>query len=104
MPEVGSVNDVLVRLVARLVVVLTNKDVVNATQVGTSYQCRTTRLGLTDKQCPLLVLANKQVVCDAWRLSAALCCIKHDILRSDACRRVAHCHGRVHGEPLSKPD
>ena len=66
-------SDVLDRLVVRRMVVLTNKDVVNATQVVVSYQSRTTRLGPTSKPRPLLVLAHEQVVCDAWRLSAALC-------------------------------
>ena len=67
-------SDVLDRFVVRRMVVLTNKDVVNTIQVGTSYQCRTTRPGPASKPRPLLVLANKQVVFDAWRLSAALCC------------------------------
>ena len=90
-------SDVLDRFVVRRMVVLTNKDVVNTIQVGTSYRRRTTRRRPASKPRPLLVLANKQVVCDAWRLSAALCGIKPNTLTSDVCRRVAHCHGRVHG-------
>ena len=68
-----------------------NTDVVNTIQVGTSYQYHTSQLCPTSKPRPLLVLAHEQVVCDAWHLSAALCCIKHDIRRSDACHRVTHC-------------
>ena len=73
MAEVVSVSDVLDRFVVRRMVVLTNKDVVNTTQVGTSYQSRTTRRCPASKPRPLLVLAHEQVVCDTWHLSAALC-------------------------------